>query len=251
MPPRAPLNETKMKICILEADRPAAAFQPVHGTYAGMFERWLGPVLPEAAFSRVYVAGGEQIPDPEAFDGYLITGSRAGVYDDHPWIAPLQSFLRDLHEAARPMAGVCFGHQVMAQAFGGDVRKSDRGWVIGRQEHRLSPEGAAHFGAAPLAVLSFHQDQVMAPPKGAHRLLSNDHSPNGGLVYEDFPAISVQFHPEFQPAYIHDLLTADAGIRVPPDLAQAAIASLSEPVDGDRVARGFAAFFRDRIGAGR
>lgn len=234
-----------MKLCILEADRPAEPFRPAHGTYAGMFERWLAPALPEARFSSIFVAGGEALPeDPDRFDAYLVTGSRAGVYEPHPWIAPLEDFLRALRTRKRPVAGVCFGHQVMAQAFGGKVENSANGWVLGRHDHSLSAEGAYAFGAGPLAALSFHQDQVTALPEGAVRLLSNDVSPNGGLIYADFPALSVQFHPEFKPDYLFDLLKAYQGGRVPMDRAQSALKSLEGALDNDRVASGFAAFFR-------
>lgn len=232
-----------MKLCILEADRPAEDFQPVHGTYAGMFERWLAPDLPGAEFSRVWVRGGAALPeDPTAFDAYLVTGSRCAAYEDHPWIPPLEAFLRAAAEARRPLAGVCFGHQIMAQAFGGTVVKSPDGWVIGRQDHATSAAGATLFDATTLSALSFHQDQVTDLPPGAERLLSNAASPNGGLIYRDFPAISVQFHPEFAPAYVRDLLLAANRIRVPEPLAQAALATLSGPTDGARIARSFARF---------
>lgn len=237
-----------MKLCILETDRPAEAFLPAHGTYAGMFERWLTPVLPEATFRNIFIAGGEALPDdPDLFDAYLVTGSSAGVYEQHPWIAPLEAFLRELRTRNRPVAGVCFGHQVMAQAYGGKVEKSAAGWVLGRQDHTLSPEGASFFGTDQLAALSFHQDQITALPPGTARLMSNDSSPNGGLVYTDFPAISVQFHPEFQPDYIHDLLIAYQGDRVPIDRALNALATLDGTLDNDRVARGFAEFFRRNV----
>lgn len=239
-----------MKICILEADRPAEPFRPTHGTYAAMFERWLGPALPEARFTHLDVAGGAALPaDPHAFDGYLITGSRAGVYDAHPWIAPLEAFLRDLAAARLPMAGVCFGHQIMAQALGGTVRKAAGGWIVGRQTHALTPEGRALFGTGPLSALSFHQDQVLAPPAGATRLLGHPASPNGGLIYAGCPAISVQFHPEFHPGFVRDLLVSAAGIRLPAVLAEAALGSLGAPLDGARVARGFATFYRRNVGA--
>lgn len=235
-----------MKLCILETDRPADAFQPVHGTYGGMFERWLGPVLPEAEFTHVFVAGGDPLPeDPAAFDAYLITGSRAGAYEDHPWIAPLEDFLRELRDLRRPVGGVCFGHQVMAQAYGGTVRKSEAGWMLGRQVHELSPEGSAMFGPAPLAALSFHQDQVTELPPNATRILSNDASPNGGLIYGDFPALSVQFHPEFEPRYVAELLQLYRGERLPEDRVADALPTLENALDNDRVANGFASFFRD------
>ena len=233
-----------MRLCILEADRPAEAFQPEHGTYAGMFMRWLGPHLPEAEFTNVFVADGEALPYPTDFDAYLITGSRAGAYEDHAWIAPFEEFLRAVRSARIPLVGVCFGHQIMAQAFDGMVRKSDGGWIIGRQEHKLTTEGAALFGPSALSALSFHQDQVVELPPGARHLLSNTASPNGGLVYDDFPAMSLQFHPEFQPAYIRDLLVAASGIRVPAPLAETALASLSDPLEPDRIAQGVARFYR-------
>jgi len=234
-----------MKFCILEADRPAESFQPAHGTYAGMFERWLTPVLPEAEFSRIHVSGGAPLPeDPSQFDAYLVTGSRAGAYEDHPWIAPLEDFLRRVGAARIPVAGVCFGHQIMAQAFGGVVRKSEGGWVVGRYEHEPTEAGTDLFGAAPIVALSFHQDQVIDLPPGARRLLGNETSPNGGIVYDAFPALSVQFHPEFQPAYIHDLLVAASGIRVPEPLAETALASIQLPLEPGRIAAGFARFYR-------
>lgn len=234
-----------MKICILETDRPPADLQARHGSFADMFERWLGPALPEARFSRVYVAADAPLPaNPADFDGYLITGSRAGVYEDHPWIAPLAAFLRRAGAAGVPLAGVCFGHQMLAHAFGGAVRRAEAGWVIGHQTHAPTDEGRALFGPAPVGALSFHRDQIVALPPGTRRLLSNPRSPNGGLRYRDMPALSVQFHPEFDPAFVADLLDAAAGIRVPEPLAAEARAGLGAALDNARVARGFAAFLR-------
>jgi GMP synthase-like glutamine amidotransferase len=237
-----------MRLCILEADRPADALLGTHGTYADMFERWLAPYMQGTTFERVFVAGGEELPgDPCRYDGYLVTGARAGVYEDHSWIAPLSTFLRAAAAAQRPVGGVCFGHQIMAQAFGGAVQRSDVGWVVGRHAHDLMDEAADIFGPGPLSVLSFHRDQVVMLPPAARRLLKSAMSPNGGLIYDGFPAISVQFHPEFAQAYVHDLLVSAAGIRVPDDRVGPALASLSVPLDSDRVAQGFARFFQSHV----
>jgi len=237
-----------MKICILETDRPDETLRPDHGTYAEMFETWLRPALPEAVFTRVHVCGGEAVPeDPERFDAYLVTGSRAGVYEDRAWIAPLIAFLQRLRAAKKPLAGVCFGHQVMAQAFGGAARKSEGGWVLGRLKQELTGEGARLFGPGPLWQLSIHQDQVVELPPTAQRLVDDRLSPNGALLYTDFPAMSVQFHPEFGPAYLGDLIDRFAGGRLPREQAQAAKAGLAGPLDGDRVARGVAQVLRARV----
>lgn len=238
---------THVHICILEADRPAEEFQPTHGTYGTMFEDWLGKALPQARFTHVHVAGNDPLPDPEAFDGYLVTGSRSGVYDAHDWIGGLGPFLRQLRDRGIPVAGVCFGHQIMAEAFGGRVEKSSRGWIVGHQVHQPTQVGQALFGGAPLHALSFHQDQIVTPPSGARVTLANSASPYGGLAY-GFPALSVQFHPEFSPAYVRDLLDKAAGVRVPEAVARTALSDLETPLDADRVASAFADFFATHIG---
>lgn len=235
-----------MRLCILENDHPPTAFEASHGRFADLFRRWLGPALPEAEFAAVDVWGGAALPDAEAFDGFILTGSRAGAYDDYGWIAPLTGLLQEIRAARRPVAGVCFGHQIMAQAYGGAVRKAAVGWTIGRHSHDFTPEGAARFGAAPAELLSFHQDQVVALPPGARVLVSSEASPNGALAY-DFPALSTQFHPEFTDAHVLDTLAALPELA--PGIAAQARAGLGPATEGARIARGFAAFFREHAGA--
>src|SRR5205807_2341150 len=93
---------------------------PRFGTYPEMFMGLLGPGYEYRAFA---VDEGELPPSPTACDAYLITGAAAGVYEDLPWIAPAADFLRRAKGQAA-LVGVCFGHQLMAQAFGGEVIKS-------------------------------------------------------------------------------------------------------------------------------
>lgn len=237
-----------MKICILETDRPEDPLRSEFGTYADMFEAWLRPVLPEARFTHLPICAGAEYPQDVAdYDAYLVTGSRAGVYEDHPWMAPLIGFLQRLRAERRPLAGVCFGHQVMAQAFGGVARKSAGGWVLGRFRQELTEAGEALFGAGPLWQLSIHQDQVMELPPTARRLVTDRLSPNGALLYTDFPAISVQFHPEFSAPLLAALIEEFGEARLPAAQAEAARAGLAGPLDGDRVARGVAEVLRGRV----
>lgn len=232
-----------MRICMLETDRPDAEFAARHGSYADMFQGWLAPAMPEAVFTVHDVTAPGPLPDPEAHDGFLVTGSRAGVYDRLDWMRPLVALLHALRDRELPVTGVCFGHQIMAAAYGGRVEKSAAGWVIGRHDHRPTSAGAALWGADPFASLSFHQDQVVALPPGAEVLAANALSPYGGLAYP-FPALSVQFHPEFLPAHVMDTFDGpDAGM-VPPTVAAEARQSLPGALDGPRIAAGFAQFYR-------
>lgn len=238
-----------MHLCIYEADRPIPEHQARFGTYADMFEAWLAPALPEARFSRAHLAGGEAPPPPGSVDAVLITGSRAGVHDAEDWIAPLKAHLRALRGARIPMAGICFGHQLLAETFGGRVARAPVGWTIGRHLHRASPLGAGLFGKAALSALSFHQDQVLEAPPGTELLLSSPASPHGGFRY-DFPAMSVQVHPELSPGYLRGLLEGNAVTAFPPDLVSRALATLGPALDSREMAEGFARFFRESVQPG-
>src|SRR5690606_28142769 len=115
------------------------------------------------------------LPKPADFDGLLITGSPAGVYEDHVWIAPLEHLVRETAKAGKPQVGICFGHQLMAKAFGGEVRKSDKGWGVGVHHYDVTadtPWMAPMQGKISCAVS--HQDQVIAPPPGAKVIAGSD-----------------------------------------------------------------------------
>jgi GMP synthase-like glutamine amidotransferase len=88
------------------------------------------------------VVDGDFPDGPDAADAWLITGSPHGVYEDRPWIAPLEAFIRDIRDAGRPLVGICFGHQIVAQAFGGRVEKFDGGWALGRRSTTIAGPAA-------------------------------------------------------------------------------------------------------------
>jgi len=115
-----------VKLAILETGAPPAPLIARFGRYPAMFERLLGAGFDHASYD---VAAGELPARVEDHDGYLITGSPAGVYEPLEWIAPLLDFLRAARGAK--LVGVCFGHQALAQALGGHVEKSERGWGVG------------------------------------------------------------------------------------------------------------------------
>ena len=218
-----------MRIAVLETDELPADLRGDFGGMTEMMARWLSPSLPGAAFVPVAVTRAAPLPDPQDFDGYVITGSRAGVYDPEPWIAPLEAFLHALRGAERPMVGVCFGHQLMAQAFGGRVEKSAEGFLVGRRVARILPGWPGE--KADLPVLAYHQDQVVAPPEGAQILARYEGCAFAALGY-DFPALSVQWHPEFDLAIMERLLDHHSAASLGPEGIAQARATLGEPADG-------------------
>ncbi len=221
-----------MKIGILQTGQSPEPLRPEMGDYPAMFER----LLDGHGFTfRTWLVEEMAFPDsPQDADGWLITGSKHGVYEDHPFIAPLEQLVRDALDAKVPVVGICFGHQLMAQALGGKVEKYDGGWSVGPQTYEV--EGR------PMTVNAWHQDQVTAPPPGARVIASNDFCRYAGFAYGDL-GWSVQPHPEFQDDFVRGLMHTRAVGVVPQPQLDAAEAALGQPLDspaiGDRIAEFF------------
>jgi len=217
-----------MKVAILETGRPPRALQAEFGTYPAMFAQLLGP---DFAIETFQVQGGELPADPAAHGAYLITGSPSGVYDQRPWIDSLSEFIRAADRSK--MVGVCFGHQIMAEALGGRVEKSSKGWGAGLQQYAIvKSEPWMEPPVSAVAVPASHQDQVVVQPPDTEVVATSDFTPFAALAWTGRPAISFQFHPEFAPAFAKALIEQRYDIVPDPD---AAIASLDSPNDNARV----------------
>ncbi|KPF83431.1 glutamine amidotransferase [Brevundimonas sp. AAP58] len=212
-------------IAVLETGRPPAALQPTHGDYPSMFVRLLGDGFETRAFD---VQAGH-LPDPAVFDGAIITGSAAGVYEDHAWIPPLLDWIRRARGRTR-LVGVCFGHQAMAQALGGRVEKSERGWGVGLHRYRVvEPQPWMDPLVAEIALSASHQDQVLLKPEAARVTLASDFTPYAGLAWDD-DAMSLQPHPEFSRAFTGALVEGRRG-RIEEAVVDRAVESLEAEDD--------------------
>ena len=226
-----------MQIAIIETDIPRARLADRFGHYGQIFAQWLSPALPEAEFTAFAAYADAPLPKPEDFDGYMITGSRHGVYDALPWMARVIEHIQAARTARIPVGGICFGHQIMAKAYGGTVEKSTQGWVLGRESYT-----SAENPEAKKSVFAIHQDQVVALPDSVVAVQSSPRVPYGRLEY-DFPALSVQYHPEFFPAFYRQLMLLLRGDVIDPALVDPALASINKGTDGALLAQDFAKFF--------
>lgn len=203
------------------------------GTYDRYFERLLDGQGFE--FEGWPVVDGVFPQNVHDADGWLITGSRHGAYEPHGWIPPLERFVKDAYAAAVPMIGVCFGHQIIAQALGGRVEKFDGGWSVGLTDYQI--DGQTY------AINAWHQDQVVACPEGAEVFAHTDFCKFAGLVYKDL-IWTIQPHPEYDNAFIKGLIETRGKGVVPDPVLSAAKDKLDAPTDRMAIAQIMADFFK-------
>lgn len=235
-----------MKIGILKADSVLAEFQPEFGDYPDMFiARLSANADPEVTFVTYDIEHFEYPTALDDCDGYIITGSKKSVYDDEPWIHRLEEYVRELDQARKPLVGVCFGHQMVAQALGGKTESAAVGWGVG--VHTTKMVVHKPFMQPPLEqvrVLVSHKDQVTALPPGATQLATSEFCPNAMFEVGEH-TFCVQGHPEFIKPYSKSLITMRREI-LGETVFQRGIDSLSEPLDSDTLAKWILRFFEMR-----
>lgn len=235
-----------MKLTIIQTGEVPAPLRGRFGPYRQMFETMFDGTGQGFSYDLVAASDGAPLPDPRTLDGIVITGSPAGVYDDYPWLDPLRAFIRDAYGSKTPMLGVCFGHQIMADALGGDVRKSEKGWGLGRHSYAVTARpGFMRDAPLSLAVACSHQDQVIVPPADAEVILASDFTPNAGLAYRNGAALSFQPHPEFADDYALALAELRRG-KAPDNVVETAISSIATPSHSADVAGYIGQFFKGR-----
>jgi GMP synthase-like glutamine amidotransferase len=218
-----------MTIGILETGRPPVALRAQWGSYNDMVRTMLGS---KRNYRDYDVQAGELPAVPTECSAYVITGSSAGVNDDLPWIPPFLDCLRQIRGKAK-LVGICFGHQAMAKAFGGEVETSPKGWAVGMHRYDIVEPPPGMREPLSFAIPAFHQDQVVTLPPDARVLAASAFTPFASIGYDD-NTVSVQGHPEFTPAFSAALIMAQRDVYGP--LSGPGLLSLLQPEDGGRAA---------------
>jgi len=233
--------------------------------YDTCFKRWIGGYADKPVEWHVFEVADGELPDFRTqFSGYIITGSKHGVYEDFPWIQRLCSWVETAHRKKEKVLGICFGHQAVAKALGGTVMINPAGFEIGRYRTNVSPKAVeyfkrlgtwddAKFGADPQLTMNFvHGDYVPADgmPPELESMGGTALSPHNGL-FNRSNILTFQGHPEFITANVLKCQEklVEKGVlphRLPAGADLAAVdATLPGPVDSDWIAHTALRFFED------
>lgn len=209
--------------------------------YSKLFVDFLKRSLPGTEITQYKVGLGNFPKDMNECDGYVISGSPKGAYDKDEWILKLQEFIREAHKTKKKIFGICFGHQIIAQALGGKTEKSVNGWGVGVASFKIKKETPWMSGLSDCSLLFSHQDQVVKLPPDATLLAESEFCPNqmfsiGSHIY------SMQGHPEFSPEFAKDRL--DTRIeKVGKDKYEQALKTLYNPTNANEVGAWVKRFF--------
>jgi GMP synthase-like glutamine amidotransferase len=224
-----------MRICILETDilRPQLIEQ-YHG-YGRMFRQLFEKQSITAQFDVFNVVEGCYPEADQAYDAYLITGSKADSFGTDGWILTLREYLLSRYQNGDRLIGICFGHQLLALMLGGKTERATQGWGIGVNRYQLleQPEWMSP-ALESLDMLVFHQDQVTELPDNATLLASSAFCPNAAYSIGD-QVLCFQAHPEFVDDYELALLNLRREFLGEARYQQA-LASMSQPHQGVVVA---------------
>lgn len=231
-PAGQPGTQPLRRIGILLTNDDRSAFAQAYPNDGEKFAANLKALRSQWQYTVLPVTQGVFPDSVEAYDGYLITGSPASVNAGHAWVAQLLDFIRALHAARRPTAGLCFGHQAIAKALGGVVGDNPQGWGLG-----VACTGVQQFEAwmqpaqPQLHLFAAHNEQVLQPPPQARVLGGSAFCPVGTMAVGQH-LFSSQYHPEMSRAFMADLLVYLDG-KLPAPVISQARAQLQEPLDAD------------------
>lgn len=234
-----------MKIGLLKCDTIIEKLRRIYGDCTDAFIHLFSQHAPEVSLEIYDVQNGHY---PDSLDeclGYMSTGSASSVYDNEPWIQRLNEFVAELYRNKVPFVGICFGHQMIAEAIGGKCRRAANGWGVGIKNVKIiskKPWMRPELDSYNLIVS--HLDQVCELPEGSEVLGTNEHCPTSMFMVDEH-FLGIQGHPEFSAAYAEALILSRVE-RIGKNVVEEARKTLQEKSDSEIITRWIVNFFESR-----
>ncbi|KAF4982225.1 hypothetical protein FZEAL_2109 [Fusarium zealandicum] len=232
-----------LRLAVIEFETPPNDVFYKYGTYGDIAVKLLRRTSTSAKkhppllkVIKVSVLEGDAWPDVTDIDAVLITGSRHTAWKDDAWVPSLIEFIQQTYAAEKPMAGICYGHQIISRALGGKTSRNPGGWELSVHQVDLTLRGAGVFGRYSFMIYQMHRDAVIEAPPGVEIIAS---SPGCmvQVIYQPGRILGFQGHPELDRFTTESLLTQrlDEGI-LDVDLYQDAVSRIDHKHDGESVA---------------
>jgi len=225
-----------MRIGLLQCDHVADDLINTHGDYQDMFSNLLQSQDQDIEVA-IYDLTADHFPiDLSACDAYIITGSQFSAYDDIDWIHKTKQLIVNLYHAKVPTIGICFGHQLIAEALGGKVAKAtDKGWGVGLQKWNIKTkyDWMGDISLDDFSLRASHQDQVVKLPNDSTLYASSDFCPIAGFQIGNH-LLAMQGHPEFSKEYANALMVKRLD-RIGKNTVKVAQQSLKNDADNHKV----------------
>lgn len=217
-----------MKIGILLVGWASDELVERYGSYADMLIKLIDSEEQVFEFETYNILRSEFPENHLDCDGWIVTGSPHGVYEEHSWIPTVSQLIKNIYHDKLPIFGVCFGHQLIAQTLGGHVEKSTKGWGLGLHTYKI--DKSTHYMSnlsEELTLNICHQDQVLQLPENATLYASSEFCENAGFYIED-KVLTMQAHPEFKIDFTEALLNARREVIIPKEFTDPALKKLKE-----------------------
>lgn len=196
-----------MKIAILQTDHIPEHRRVISGgNYPDMFANLFFKLSIVVDFDIFDVTEQEYPDNYDIYDGFIITGSKATAFDNLAWIVKLKSEIVKLYNKNKKIIGICFGHQILAQALGGRVARGPNGFAVGVRSVEVLHQAPwmtpfHHY----LSLLFYHQDMVVELPKDAKLISTSDYCKVQMFCINNH-VLGIQAHPEMLKVHNHALI---------------------------------------------
>jgi len=199
-----------LKIGLLQCDHMDTELRIKFGDHSDFFRNLFEKYAPEVSMDIFDIQKDEYPDEKNNYHGFIGTGSRFSVYDDVPWILRFKDYIKELYHNKIKFIGICFGHQIIAEALGGKCSQSAKGWGIGVKTAEIyKKQPWMSLGMSPeldsYRLILSHRDQVETPPPESEVVGGNDHCPYS-MITVGSHFLGIQGHPEFTVPFLSELM---------------------------------------------